>query len=360
VALALFCVTGVARAQGAPEAGGSTSGPPRVVDLTVAAASDDADAVERVIEELLAGLDVATRARRVPAVDPREVVTPPAEPVPALARVWLQIDLPDAMLYLADAPWERVLVRRVPIGALDEAAREQLAQIVHTAVEALLGGATIGLDRAEARATIAPGEPEVPDVPDTPVLPPPVAAPAPAQVALEAWLGAGVPVWSDGPRAGIALFARGGVVPDTGRVRPVLSVEARGRLPQTADAGRVDIAFWSVTARVDGGVELVLDASTTFRATAGVALDVTVVEPRPQPGSDVSASPTRDDVTALVVASVSFTRVLSGWLVGAAGLSIDVDLVDTRYVVVDGGTETPVLDPWSVRPWPWLALGARL
>ena len=335
--------------------------PPREIDLSLAAEPVEADALRALIEELLAGLDVGVRARVVDAIDPREVVSPPPSPPPAVARVWIGIEPPNAILYLADAPWERVLVRRVPVATLDVAAREQLAQIVVTAIEALLGGASIGLTRAEAQAELVPDEPEPAPAPTTPV---PTAPATPAQgpevsMGVEAWLGGGLPLWGDGPRAGAAVLARFALFPDVRGLRPITILEARVRLPQTAQSADVELRLWSVTARIEGGADLAIDADTSVRATVGLALDVTSVEPRPRT-MRVEPTPARDDITALVTLAAGVTRRLASFIWASAGVSLDVDLVDTRYVVVAGGAETVVLDPWSVRPWPWLALGGRL
>lgn len=354
IIVGLTLVSAVARAQ---------SEPPHVVDLTIAAETDAADSLEGAIAELLAGLGVTARPRRVEVIDPRQVVIPPDAPPPALARVWIAVDPPNAILYLADAPWERVLVRRVPIGDLDVASREQLAQIVHTAIEALLAGASIGLTRAEAQAELVPEEPETspePPAPEPIAQQPPLPPPERAKLVVEGWLGVGLPLWSDGPRAGAGIFGRGGVVWQVGRVRPLVSIEARGRPSTTTQTSAVALSIWSVAARIEGGAELAIDPETAVRAVAGIGLEVTSVSSRANEGTGVTPAPAREDLTAMLTSSISITRALAGWLWASAGVSLDVDLVDTRYVVVEGDDETVVLDPWSVRPWPWLAVGGRL
>ena len=348
---AVLCAAG-ARAQEA--------GPPRELDLALAADPASADALRTLIEELLAGLDVGVRARVVDTIDPRDVVSPPPSPQPAIARVWIGIEPPSAILYLADASWERVLVRRVPVATLDVAAREQLAQIVVTAIEALLGGATIGLSRAEAQAELVPEEPATPPQPTTS----PAREPTPIEepeisLGVEVWLGGGLPIWSDGPRAGAAVLARFALFPSVRGVRPITILEARVRPPQTAQSDDVELHLWSATARIEGGADVAIDSDTSVRATVGLALDVTSVDPRPRTAR-VAPTPARDDVTALITFAAGVTRRLAAFIWASAGLSLDVDLVDTRYVVLAGSTEVVVLDPWSVRPWPWLALGGRL
>lgn len=333
--------------------------PPRVVDLVLAAEPEPAELLEQSVSELLHGIDVQVRSRVVETVDPREVVDPPPSPEPALARVWLEIGEDRATIYLADAPWERVLVRRVPLEqGLDEVAREQLAQIIHTAVEALLAGARIGLARAEAREQLV-DEPE-PAPPPAPAPPPtPPAAPPPRGPALRLDVGVGwsLQLWADGPQVRNAPLLEVSVVIGELRVRPYVGASADYRWTRRSATQLVDIDLSGADVRFEAGLEMALTDRLSARVGGGVTLDVASVRPRERSGSPAVATSDSDVLTTMlsVRAGARYRVGDAFWI--AAGLLVDLDLIDTRYVVLVSGRERVVLDPWSARPAPWLAAG---
>ncbi|MFO0571916.1 MAG: hypothetical protein U0263_40200 [Polyangiaceae bacterium] len=114
--------------------------------------------MEHALAEPLGRLAVNVRSSRADAVDPKSVIDPSADRSDAFVRVWVDVSASDHVtLYFVDAAWERILVRHVPTpNALDEVEREEIAQIVRSAVEALLGGAKLGITRDEARAELLP------------------------------------------------------------------------------------------------------------------------------------------------------------------------------------------------------------
>jgi len=335
--------------------------PPPVVDV-ILAVEENGDALEGVIVELLDGLDVEVRPARADAIDPRDVVEPPADPEPALARVWIAPGETAAVVYLADAPWERVLVRRVPLpGGLDEVAREQLAQIVHTAVEALQAGARIGLSRAEARETLVPEEPEPEPEPEQPEPEPepepPPPPPPPSIASMDVALGYVLSFWANGPRLSHGPSARGTVRIGRGPLRPLVALGLGFRPTQTSETGRLRLDRRSLEVRLEVGLESRMDSRTRLRLSAGLTIDVTEVEPREQPEGGVVPARATDTVTPLASVRLGVRRTLWEGLWAGAGVLLDVDLVDTRYVILASGDEEVALDPWTMRPSVWLEIG---
>ena len=358
LALAVACPVGRAAAQGTEA---SAEPPPRVIDLVLAAEPEQADRLDSSVSELLLGIDVLVRPRRVEQVDPREVVDPPPSPPPALARVWVELDETQATLYLADAPWERVLVRRVPMEAgLGEASREQLAQIIHTAVEALLAGARIGLSRAEAREELVdepePPPPEPP--PEEPPAPPPPPPPRPGlRLSTDIGLGWSLQLWADGPKVRHAPLVHVHVAVGEATVRPYAAVGADLRWSQRTEAQLVDIELSGADVRFEAGVDADLAPGLTGSVGGGVTLDVASVRPQGREASPAVAGGESDVLTTMLSLRAGLRyRLLPHWWMGG-GVVVDLDLIDTRYVVLEGGRERVVLDPWSIRPAPWLAAG---
>lgn len=323
------------------------------VDLAIAGPQEPADRLEVVIRELLTDLSVELRTRRAESIEPREVVIPPQVPEPALARVWISIGTAYATVYLVDAPWERVLVRHVPIsGGVDEVAREQLGYIVYSSVEALLAGAQIGLTREHARQVFGV----------RPSTPPPTPAPPPdtSGVEPEVFIAYSLRLWAPGPelehapRIGVALLLGDGMP------RPLIAVGVNLRATTATEADDMILELGGIDARFEAGAELQLAPDTTVQLAGGLLLDFTRVTPVPTATSGISPQPASDTLTPFLTLRASVMhRVWRAFAIGG-GLSVDVDLTDTRYVVAAGDDETVVLDPWTVRPALFVGLGARL
>ena len=107
--------------------------------------------VEDLLGDVQANLDLAV----APEIDPRVVLFPDVVQ-PAAARVFIDLAEDHApVLFVIDGEYERVLARRIEVETgLDEAAREQIAQIVRASIEALLAGAVIGVTFEEAVADL--------------------------------------------------------------------------------------------------------------------------------------------------------------------------------------------------------------
>lgn len=295
------------------------------------------------IEELLAPIAVVRDEGRVDAIDPRTVVYAPEDPAPALARVWIERGRDRVTIFLADATWERILVRHVPAIELDEAAREQVAQIVRAAVEALLEGARIGMTREEAREALdLPPPPPPPEDPSLP--PPPAGLRATGDVAL-GYLGQLFADETFRHAVALALALRLG----DGSVRPVIGAGA-DFWPTSSSYGaglRLDLRTW--TLRAEGGVDIEPIEGTIVRACAGIALDITSVEPRAIDGSATRIANAYDALGPLLFVRAAIVQRIWDWIGVSGGVVIDLDPIDTRYVVRTRDGDATVLDPWIVR-----------
>ncbi|MCC6874075.1 MAG: hypothetical protein IT378_07180 [Sandaracinaceae bacterium] len=301
------------------------------------------------IDELLAPVVSLVVLERVDVLDLRTVVDPPADPAPALARVWVERGTDRVTIFLVDRDWERILIRHVPVPeALDEAAREQVAQIVHAAIEALLGGARLGVTREEARQSL-----DVPRAVEPPAAP--VAGPASRGLLATGDLSLAYAgqLFADGPALRhaitVAIALRFGEGLGGGALRPVVLVAGELWPSLGADGQGLHLELRSWVLRAEGGVDVEPAAGTTVRVTAGLALDVTNVEPRTLAAGGALAGSAYDAVAPLVSLRAAVLQRVWEWLGVSAGLALDLDLLDTRYVVATPAGDRSLLDPWPLR-----------
>ncbi|HJL15796.1 MAG TPA: hypothetical protein RMH99_09075 [Sandaracinaceae bacterium LLY-WYZ-13_1] len=342
---------GLARAQ--PE-------PPRAraVDVVFVGDAIEASGLAPVLEELLARIDVELRQGPIEAVlDPRAVLTPRPDAPPALARIWIELADDRTTIYLVDDAWERILVRHVPTGgALDEVSREQVAHIVHAAVDALLAGARIGLTRVEAseRLGVAPEPPPEPTESPEPPEPPPEPA-----LGADVVLAYTPQLFADGPAVRHAVSVLGSLL--VGRRSPRLALTAGIDVWPSSDheGAGLGLELSTVTLRAEAAVEVRVIEGTHVRVGGGLALDVTTAQTRRLAGSMVEVAESFTEAGPLVCLRLAVQQRLWEWISLSGGLLVDVDLLDTRYVVEGNERDDAVVDPWLVRPALWLGVGGR-
>ncbi|MBK9001097.1 MAG: hypothetical protein IPM35_35695 [Myxococcales bacterium] len=328
----------------------------RAVQLELSGPRDRLDRVELALGDLLGRLPIAVATSRSQALDLRAVVEPPSSREPADVRVWVDVSSPDqATLYFTDASWERILIRRFPLTKdLDEVEREELAQIVRSAVEALLGGAKIGITREEARAELLPPQPSAPPPVEARPLPPRLEKqPPPPSWRLEP--GA---FYEGTPYAG-ALWQGPGLALDVGA--PGLpSLGARStlgyRAPILLEDEVLGVRLQALTARVMG--QLAWNPEPLgLRVAAGPGLDLTHVQPRRVGDQGAPAPASWDPVPVLrgeLGASLAFGALRTGLFAGAEG-----DWVATRHVAERDGAKRTLISPARIRPFFGVSLAAR-
>jgi hypothetical protein len=345
--------------------------PRELVTVAVSASESDARAFEVVLRELMARLPVDLEFAVVARVDPAEVVTPPPDRPPRLARVWVDASRTDvAVVYLADSEWERILVRRVALsGTFDEVSREQIAHIVEGSVEALRAGARIGIEREAARVELgvqpAPkpaAKAAPPPQPETPVakpaqMPPPNGA---ARARLRVALGYGALLFTPseilhGP-LGRADLDFGD---PTWRYGGALDVQYR--LPIRTAADPIGLSYESFGVRAAATLRRRLDRLTALGLELGGGFDYERIASRGLRGTGALVlTPAESRVSPALRAGVGVDLALFGSTVLSVLGVLDFALAPRDFVAQTGGATEVVLSPLSVRPGAFLAIGTPL
>lgn len=350
---ALLAITLLPCAAGAAEPPASRP----LVDVVVIASAGDQAALDGVIRELFARLPVDLDVRRSSTLDVQAVLTPTEGAAPRLARIWIDgRSGARATLFLADAKWERILVRHIPLpSGLDEVAREEVAQIAETSVGALLGGGTVGVTPKEARAELGLPPPRVapasPARPAAPALPAPPAPPI--EPALRVFTGYAAEGWSTasplrhGPALGLGvhLFSPAPTSPWSARA----ALFGSYRLPTIVDGGVVGARLDQAVIRLAAGPARRLSGRWSAEALLGGGVDVAHVEPRIGAEPRLVLEPSARRVSVLGSLMTGVAADLSRTTRVRSMLTLDADLFDTRYVVSLNGAITPVLEPWRLR-----------
>ena len=314
--------------------------------LVVAGEAREAEALELLVRDLLARHGATVDARSADAVDPAVVIERPAHFEPALARVWIDLRPDDhAMLFLVDGAWERVLVRRVPRDpAHREVCREDIGHILETAVEAMLAGAKIGVERAvlappppivrlrprRRRARVVPPPPRRRDAfrvgvaSETMIFSSevPVAEAVGVTASLEAPLGAG----ARAPRAGGWLTIA-------------------YRFPLRTTALPLGVRLQGLELRLLGRVAWSLGRALRVEVALGPGLDLVDVTPiANRPDASLTAPSTE---AAFSIRGAVGARL---WNVLGIFVAADADLGRHDYTFVEGGQRFVALSPFAVRP----------
>jgi hypothetical protein len=325
------------------------------VEVEFAAPDPERNAVRAALVEALARVEVAADIAERTAIDVSEVVTRKVELEPPLARIWIDLTgANDVAVYVADRAWERIFIRLVPRSDNPAVNHEQVAEIVSAAAQALSEGATIGIERSQARAHLLPPPAAAPRR----ELPPRRSSATPAAKLPRVWVGLGyealhhsdrMPV-VHGPTVELGATFAGFTRADVG---VMLSAVARpGHYVSNEVAARFDTLAvrWLVVASSPGHRWL------RMRAALGPGFDVVHLQPeRAAHGLEPTAKRT----------------LLFGVLRGAAGIELDVahvsagrdsrlagcllffadlELTDTRYVLSAPKAEKVAFDPFRVQP----------
>ncbi|MBX3222467.1 MAG: hypothetical protein KF795_18260 [Labilithrix sp.] len=333
---------------------------PRLVRVTIAGDSDPG-ATEATLRDLFGHLPeglppVALDVTVVPELDPASITAPPARPPPAFARAWIDMRADTCVVSIADAPWERIHQRIIPRPpGNDGVTREETAQIVISAVEAMLAGGVIGVARAE----VAPPVPSKPGPRPSPPLAPPLAPPprAPAPSRPGASLGAGYEAiaFASGVIAHGPSTSLRGTLP-AGRLVVGLEVAAQWRAPVVVERDPIGLRLDTKALRLAVDAAWEVAPRLALRAGVGPGVDVNEIEPRASVGSVEGTATTivveakRSRVTPVLRWSVGLdVRVTSSAHVVLTGV-LEHALLNRAYVVREQGVERDVLAPFDLRP----------
>jgi hypothetical protein len=328
--------------------------PPPSVEIAIAAVAPDAVAAVRAdLRELLARLDVDASYREIGAVDRNEVLRPPAEAPCSLACVWLDLGVSApglAIVYISATASEQVVIRRTPLAAgVDEVAREEVAHIVASSIEALRAGRPLPVGGAGTNDAIV----------SRAAAPPPPPSPARRTVLLGA--GAGAAREAVGrlalPTIGLSLL----LAADERRLSPALWLQADGSESELSGA--------PVGLRLRGGdlaalVALATRPSARVVARVGLGLGAELVSMTPLLDDPTAAGVQLD---ASHVQPAAFARAAArlevrvGERVGVfVAAACDARLVIHRYMIDRDGATQVLYEPQRFRPWVVVGLDAVL
>jgi hypothetical protein len=328
------------------------------VVIAIAAVRPDATGTLRAdLEDLLARRGLAARYRALLAVDREEVLRPASEAPCALACIWIDLGVAEptrAFVYISATASPEVLIRSLPLPAgPDEVAREEVAHIVATSVEALRAG----------RPLPAPSSPTDVAVAKTVRAPQPLAPPPRAL-----WLaGAGGGVAHEGasqlalPVASLSLV----VGAEHWRLAPALwlaagafSSEAAGDPVALRFRGGELAALGAVGTRaaIDGHARRVV-----ARLALGPGVELREATAAPAAGATgVTVDGARTDAALFVRAAARLEVRLFDGLGLFAAAACDARVVSRRYTIERDGMTTPVFQPDLLRPSLVIGLDARL
>jgi hypothetical protein len=269
----------------------------------------------------------------------------------------------EARLMLRDGRSDRFVARRVPLPrGLDEIGREELGQIVRSALLAVRAGPGDTMTRAEARAEVArwpqprPQRPTVapPPAPVAPVTP--AARPAGRPLALRIGAFGSARAFA----SPLPVVAEVGLGLEAGRWGPLGGwIEGAYQIPEQYDGSPLGVRLSAGTARAGLDVSGRLDRAGAVRARLGAGAGLTRTWFTPQ---ETSAAATPAPPGAFWYAT---GRVLAGIDARAAahlviGLMVFLDVVgtDVHYDLSQAdGTTLRVLTPHRLQPGGALRVG---
>jgi hypothetical protein len=334
-----------------------------LVQVVIAATPDVEARLSPVLTELLGRLPVALELKREATIEVARVLTPPESPPPALARVFIDVTGRDvAIVYLVDAAWQRLLVRRLPLEhGLDEVAREQVAHVVESAIQSLAAGGVLGVTRAEASAELGVVEPSrvtaprderrTAPVPTRALAPPAPKSPPPRVNAWDARVGVG---WGLAPWTPQTLLQGPELRVRLGWGRGRLSwgggVSGRYLLEREVRSALAGMVIEGVGVRALGHARYALEPGFAVLASLGLGFDRETFRPLPGDASTVLLGAGGARTSGIVATSLGMEARIAGpiWLGADAGVELEVAPDD--YVVGRGSGFVAIAEPLRLRP----------
>jgi hypothetical protein len=340
----------------------------RVVQVSIAAAPGERDALAQVLRELMARLSVEVVIVPVTRVARRDVLAAMPAASPYLARAFVDLRAEDkALLYVHDPVHDRVLERAAQRrrAGQSELTREELGHMLLASIEGLLAGVVLGAPRSELAAqeakeanadaqaeAAAEGEGEAER--DAAAREPAAVETADATGSGAAWALRGALLYEVGALGHEPSFTHGPMLAGW-LVAPQpaigLLLSAQYRIPFEADGERVGARMNAFALRALAMLEAPLSRQLALRFALGAGGDVTRLAPQSSRIAPVALTGERTLVLGvargLVGIDLRVSRLLALW----AALAVDVDLDRTQYVLVRAsGEQAAVLAPWRVRP----------
>jgi hypothetical protein len=357
----------------------AAEGAPHTIEVVAAGAPATLAAMAERIRSLESHLPVAVRWTERPAIDVREIVAQPNAQARApqdqevFARVWLDLSHSErAVLFISNARQDRILVRVMPAsGGYGELTRESLATVVESAIDALLAGGQIGVERSAAVREIETqtGTRVITEVPPTPKV---VVAPEPEPVQV-------LPPTSSAPHASGMVSAqyRGDAIASglstkhglqlalswTGFFEPALDL-----LLAVTGMYFPPFGLGEQGRRVTehgGGARAAIGATgkqgiLVWQAALGAGVDVAQITPVIGPKTGlVEAEPFR--ITRPVgTLFVSCALRPAAWLEIPVGAGLDLDFSGHHFDIQSADSRTAAVSPWRIHPYWFVGIGMPL
>lgn len=328
----------------------------RVVRVITPGADADMVALNDAIAEIVAGRPVVVCSEIDAVLRPRDVLLAEGPPGIALGWVFLFRGARHVDVYIADGPWERLLVRRLRLPRdrrVDVVVREEVALIALTAIEALVRGAPIGRPRAEVAREVEPPPPD-----------PARDAPAPPRRRRRA-----LPP----PTRPVAFGARYAISAEAdGLVSHAIGIDARWapvpRATPLAFGARVDIVLPHRAGGPEVGVDIshvraalaviprIVTPSIEVLASLGGGIEATHVDPEVAPSApDLVAASAATTVRPILLATIAVEKYFGAFALGAFA-ELAASTRDVHYVIQTSGLDPIVADPFTLRPTAGLRL----
>jgi hypothetical protein len=375
-ALCLTCVTAPTWAEPAatpsePEGARTAAAGEQAVVVLVGAAGRDPE-LRALLLELLARQGVSARLVAQASFGRQELLR--AAPSGGAVHVFV-VPGPagNVGLYFRAPDGERFLLRHVLLRAgFDDMGREQVGQIVETAVASLLHFGD-GLTREQAQVALAsqdenPSDAPQAAAPDTVAAKPPTPSKSAAKSssaqrrararpsALDGWFALRYGATELGPALGLAHgpgLELGLGVSHGWLLRGRLIVERD--FAQTFTSSSIAAEITSVRLRFGADAGLVLAPGHTLLVSLGMGQDRSDVRPEAAPGSTVTPAAAFVDTAPVAHGELRYELGGGGFRLAAA-LGADVALLKTHYDVAREAATERVFRPWLVRPGGSLAL----
>ncbi|NOY94065.1 MAG: hypothetical protein GXP55_23015 [Deltaproteobacteria bacterium] len=324
------------------------------------------DALSASLRELAAEAGVSVEVSRTDSIDlPAILAARAPESEGLLARAWLRVVPPEALLVLSDQTGERLLLRRIDVGdALGPVEVESLAQILASSLEALRLGGEIGVTRAEVTESVTrPAQPPAPLTrQDTTAAITRPATTSPQQAAPARYLGEievadQASLWSARERPQHRVSLRG-VLALNRALHPALVLEVGYLVPNVVSRGDVGARLEGLALRAGVSLRGAL-GRLSLRARLMAGLDLLHVEPRLLNPAALQVRPASwTQLGMLELAAGLDYRVLPrASLLFELGATLDLDAI---YVVERSGGAETTFNPYRLRPFASFGLRVAL
>jgi hypothetical protein len=319
----------------------ASSADARDVVVAIAGRPAEVDALRLVVHDLLVQQGTSVDIHTVDSVDADAVIDKPARFTPVLARAWVDLRPTDhAMVYLVDGTWDRVLVRRVACDAEHlEVCREDIGHILETAVEAMMSGAKIGVERVVLVRPPPRVEPARPVVHERPA----------QHIAFRLGLTSETIVFSkEAPLAqalGVTASLDGALEAKHDPLRFGAWLTIALRLPLRAAALPIGVQLEGIEARLVPRITVPIARALRFEAGVGPGFDLLEATAIADTAGATISAP-RLDPSFVVRTEVG----LRLWRTLGVILAADFDVTRHDYVFTWNGARAVPLSPFAVRP----------